>query len=470
MNGLQAVSSWLEYFHHPRSSSLGLIVATYSLGCFAAVPFSPTVVDKIGRRYPILLGGVLSIVGGILQGSALNLVMFIVARFLLGFANVFCIVAASSLIGELSHPKERAVVSGLFNTAYSLGAVVAAGVTLGTFSMSSNWGWRIPSFLQIFPGLLQVSFIWFLPESPRWLISRGRGNEAYAILVKYHAEGDEKSEFVKAEYTQIEETLEAELKIAQMNREEILSTSGMRKRMIIASFLGLFIQGSGVGLVISFLSPILDSIGIHDNWTKNIVNLARSSWSLVNGTFIALIAPRYPRRRIFLAGTVSLFVVFAAWTIASAEYSSTHNKFSAHVVLALILLHSPAYNLAFTALTFTYLIELFPFHARARGIALYQWWLRGAGFFTEFVNPIGIDLAGWKWYIVYCVWNAFQVAFVYLMFPETSGRTLEELTFLYEDERQAFRHGGVETLRQHGEAETYGTMEDSSTRTVRPDE
>ena len=130
-----------------------------------------------------------------------------------------------------------------------LGAVAAAGVTLGTFAMTSNWGWRIPSFLQVVPGLLQVIFIWFIPESPRWLVSKGRGDEAYTILVKYHAEGDETSEFVKAEYTQIVETLEAESQITQMNRKEVLSTPGMRKRVIIASFLGLFTEWCGTGLI-----------------------------------------------------------------------------------------------------------------------------------------------------------------------------------------------------------------------------
>jgi hypothetical protein len=115
--------------------------------------------------------------------------------------------------------------------------------------MTSNLGWRIPSFLQVVPSVLQVSFIWFLPESPRWLVSKGRGDEAYAILVKYHAEGDENSDFVKAEYTQIEETLEEELKTAQMNRKEVFLTPGMRKRVIIACFLGLFTQWSGAGLV-----------------------------------------------------------------------------------------------------------------------------------------------------------------------------------------------------------------------------
>ncbi|KAI9574394.1 general substrate transporter [Boletus coccyginus] len=443
-------------------------VAMYSLGSIAAIPFVPSVVDKMGRRYPILLGGVISIAGGILQGSALNFVMFIVARFLLGFANAFCLVAASSLIGELSYPKERAVMGSLLNASYSLGAIIAAGVTLETFAMTSDWGWRIPSFLQVVPSLLQVSFIWLLPESPRWLISKGRGYEAYAILVKYHAEGDENSEFVKAEYTQIKETLEAELKIAHMNRMVIFSTPGMRKRATIASFLGLSVVWSGVGLIAYFLSPILDSVGIHDNRTKNIVNLAKGSWSLVNSTFCAFIAPRYPRRRIYLASAISLFVVFTAWTIASAEYSFTHNKLSAQVVLALIFFFSPAYNLAFTTLTFTYLVELFPFHVRATGISIYHWWYRAGASLSHFVNPIGIDVVGWRWYIVYCVWNAFQVVFIHFVFPETSGRTLEELAFLFEGDQEVFRDGGVETLREHGEIETsgYGTMDDGPRRTV----
>lgn len=127
--------------------------------------------------------------------------------------------------------------------------MAAAAVTFATFAMTSNWGWRIPSYLQIVPSLLQVSFIWFIPESPRWLLSEGRRNEAYAILVKYHAEGDEDSEFVQAEYTQINETLEAELKISQINQKGALSTPGMRKRLIIAAFLGLFTQWSGTGLI-----------------------------------------------------------------------------------------------------------------------------------------------------------------------------------------------------------------------------
>ncbi|KAI9574338.1 general substrate transporter [Boletus coccyginus] len=456
INGLQAVPSWVEYYHHPRSGLLGLISAMYPLGGIVALPFVPFVVDKFGRRRSILFGSILMIIGAVLQGVALDLTMFIIARFVLGSGIVFGIVAASSLIGELSHPKERAIMGALFDCGTSIGSLTAAGVTLGTFAMPSNWGWRIPSFLQVVPSLLQVSFIWFLPESPRWLVSKGRWDEAYAILVKYHAEGDENSEFVKAEYSQIVETLQEEMKNAEMSWKEAFSTTGMRKRVIIASFLGLSTRWSGNGLTSYFLSPLLDNIGIHDDRLKNIINFAKGGWALVTGAFLALTVPRFPRRRMYLA------FLFIAWTVASAEYARTHSMVSSQIVLTLIFLHNPVYGIGFNALTYPFLVELFPFHTRARGITIYQWCGRGARFVTQFTDPIGIAAAGWKYYIVYCVWIAFEVAFVYFMFPETSGRTLEELTFLYEgDHRQeVLRDPELVRLLAQGEMDALDATED----------
>ncbi|KAG9311379.1 general substrate transporter [Chiua virens] len=301
--------------------------------------------------------------------------------------------------------------------------------------MTSNWGWRIPCLLQVVFSLLQVTFIWFLPESPRWLVAKGRGDEAYAILVKYHAEGNGNSDFVKAEYSQIENTLEAELKIAQINQRVSFSAPGMRRRIVLAAFLGLCVPWSGMDLISYYLAPILDNIGIHDYRTKHIVNIARFSWSLVTGITASLVAPQYPRRRIFLSCTIAIFFVFTAWTAASAEYSFTHSKVSALLVLALIFLYIVAYNLAFGVLPYCYLAELFPFHARAQGVSVYQWSMRSAAFVNQFANSIGMDAFGTS----HPRSSSDFVVIVYLMFPETSGRTLEELTFLYEDEQNGYR-------------------------------
>lgn len=76
-----------------------------------------------------------------------------------------------------------------------------------------------------------------------------------------------------------------------------------------------------------------------------------------------------------------------------------------------------------------YMTEMWPYALRSRGISFFQLFGRLAGFFTTFVNPIGIGNASWKYLISYCCWLGFEVVFIYFMFPETAGRTIEELTF-----------------------------------------
>ncbi|KAF7789433.1 hypothetical protein EIP86_000377 [Pleurotus ostreatoroseus] len=444
MNGLQAVDSWESYFNNPNSTILGLMSSLYSLGSIAALPFVPFVADRLGRRMSIIVGSIIMIIGAILQMAAQDFAMFVIGRFMLGLGIPFAIVAASSMIGELSYPKERAIIGSLFNASWFIGAIVAAGVTLGTFAMKSTWGWRIPSVLQICPSLLQICFIWFLPESPRWLISKGRNEEAYAILVKYHAEGDADSPFVKAEYAEIEQTLELEKENAKSGWRELVGTAGMRKRILICSFLGLATQWSGNGLTSYFLSKILDNVGIHSNLEKSQINLAMTCWGFINATLFAIYMPRLKRRTVYMLCTISLTLIFTGWTIASARYSIDGDQASSRAVIAFIFLYSPAYNCGFNALTYAFLVELFPYHVRAKGIAIFQWWGRAAGFFNQFVNPIGIANAGWKYYISYCIWLLFEVIFVYFLFPETSGRSLEELAFLFEDKIQEVQKQRVE--------------------------
>ena len=75
------------------------------------------------------------------------------------------------------------------------------------------------------------------------------------------------------------------------------------------------------------------------------------------------------------------------------------------------------------------MVEVWPYMERSRGIAVFQLFGRLAGFFTTFVNPIGLENITWKWLIVYVAWLTYEVVFVWFLFPETANRTLEELAF-----------------------------------------
>jgi len=111
---------------------------------------------------------------------------------------------------------------------------------------------------------------------------------------------DENSELVKAEFTSIEQTLEIEKAHAKRGWAEMVATPGMRRRVLVASFLALAAQWSGNGLTTYYLSQILSSVGITDNRTKNIINLGLGCWGLVNSTVLAFYATKFPRRRIYL--------------------------------------------------------------------------------------------------------------------------------------------------------------------------
>jgi hypothetical protein len=89
----------------------------------------------------------------------------------------------------------------------------------------------------------------FVPESPRWLVSKDRYDDALEILIKYHGEGDRDSILVQAEMAQIQSTIKIELEHAKQSWMDMFRTSGMRRRVIIASFLGFFTQMSGNTLI-----------------------------------------------------------------------------------------------------------------------------------------------------------------------------------------------------------------------------
>jgi len=281
--------------------------------------------------------------------------------------------------------------------------------------------------------------IFFLPESPRYLISKDRRDEAFDILSKYHAEGDRDSLFVKAEIAQIETTIHLELETAKHSWMDMIRTPSMRRRTFLAAAMGLFTQWSGNTLISFYLGKILVSLGYTDAWTKTRINLGNTAWSFINGTAIALISPRFKRRTMFLTGAIGMLVVYVSWTIAMqraevALKTGVQNKAAGIVVIFFIFFYSPWYNIGNNALAYTYMVEIFPYAERSAGISVEQFFVRTAGFFTTFINPIGMDGAGWKYLLMYIAMICCEILTIYFFYPETHGRTLEELAFLFEDE------------------------------------
>jgi MFS family permease len=225
---------------------LGILSAALPLGAVVASPFVGVVGDRWGRRFGIFLGGTIMLIGGVIQGASVHFVMFLMSRFILGTGLVFANSYAPILIGELAHPADRQVITSLYQTSWYLGAIAAAWTTFGTFSIPNNWSWRIPSLLQALPAVIQMVCVWSLPESPRWLIAKGRHEQAKKDLVRWHGNGNGQDVFVELEFKQMRNIVEAELNI-KTTWKTLIATPGNRKRLAIMIFLGIFSQWSGNG-------------------------------------------------------------------------------------------------------------------------------------------------------------------------------------------------------------------------------
>lgn len=284
--------------------------------------------------------------------------MFVIARIILGYGIPFAIVAASSLIGELAHPNERPIMTSLFNCSWFIGAIIAAGITLGTFAMPSDWSWRIPSFLQFVPSLSQLIFLPFIPESPRFLVANDRADEAAEILIKYHAEGDATSPLVQGEIAQIKATIAIELENKKMSWGQYFTTPANRKRAVLALCIGVFSQWSGNNPISFYLKKILEQVGIEDGRTQNIVNLGMTCWSLVTGLCAALLVRRFKRRSMYMLSVSGMLCVYIMLTVSSSVYASSAAKAAGIVTLVAIFSFSPFYNMGFNALTYSKLLPI----------------------------------------------------------------------------------------------------------------
>lgn len=260
MNGLQSVKAWRSYFGEPKGATLGLFNAAYPIGGLLAIPLISSVCDGFGRRAGLGVGATVCCVGAALQSGAQNLPMFVVSRGILGFGTVFLGASGAPLITEIAHPAHRATATAMFNTTYALGAIFAAWATFGTFRIDGSAAWRIPSAIQGLPSVLQLLGLWMVPESPRWLVSQDRGEEALQLLAKYHAEGDADDALVRFEYNEIEEALAYERSISKKNwiqsYLEFTRTPGNRKRLFILLWSACFAQ---VRSAIVFLTPFIVS-------------------------------------------------------------------------------------------------------------------------------------------------------------------------------------------------------------------
>ncbi|KAI8664983.1 MFS domain-containing protein [Fusarium sp. Ph1] len=448
LNGMQSLPQWQEFFGEPKGTRLGAMTFGPNGGVLISILVSSQLCDWLGRRKPIFGGSILIIVGSIIQTWSRNYGMFVASRFIIGFGLGIVSTAAPPLLSEVTYPTHRGQVVSFMMCSWPLGALIAAWVTYGTFQIQGSWAWRLPSILQATFSVAQASLVLFAPESPRWLIYKGRYKEAMDILVKWHGYGDPNSRLARFEMAEITATLEVE-KVQKRSRwAEWISTRGNWHRFFLALYIPAMLQWSGNALTSYYLAKVLNSINITDHKTQLLLNAGLQIWGFLSAVLFAMLVDKFGRRRLFLVGMTGMGCSYVIWTICSALNQETGFKHIGYAgaVLAMIFVFSLWYH-ACSPIGATYIMEVTPYSLRAKASMLYQLTGNLAGIYNAFANPVAMEAIAWKYYIVWCVAIAVHLTLIYFFFPETKGRSLEEVAEIFDGPDAAV---GTNAMKQMG--------------------
>ncbi|KAH3678925.1 hypothetical protein WICMUC_001351 [Wickerhamomyces mucosus] len=452
LNGLQSLESWQEYFHKPTGAKLGVLSCGFSIGnLIVLIAISSWISDRYGRKVPILLGQLLSIVGAVIQGSSKNYGQFFVGRLIIGLSYIGHI-GGPLLIAEIAYPTHRSIITALYSTTFYTGAIIASSITYGTLlHVTGDSAWRIPSYLQAALAVITIGFYPWLPESPRYLVNIGKSDEARRLLIKYHANDDEVlgKDLVDFELKEIETAIAYEKISKNTSFSAFFKTKNNFHRLFISVYTGIVMNFSGNALISYYLTLVLNSIGITDTKKQLQINLALSCFNWANSLFSAYLTDKIRRRPMFLISISAMLISYTIWTILSAVDIKTgyqHQSLS-NGVLAMIFLFNFGYNFAFNVLPALYASETLPYHLRGQGYSAQNFSCMAVGIFNSFVNPIAMDAIGWRYYIVYCCVLAVHLVVVYFTFVETFGYTLEEVSEL------VFKEDATEVVLNHESAD-----------------
>ncbi|KKY19262.1 putative sugar transporter [Diplodia seriata] len=432
MNGLQSLSQWKSYFNSPAGALLGTVNAAQSIGSILVLPLVGVCSDVFGRKR-VLIAGLLGVVAATaIQATSTTLAQFIVSRLVVGMAGMFVVQPAPLLIAELAYPTHRGKYTSAYWTMYYLGAILASWTTFGTEAYQGSWAWRIPTVLQAGYPLVQLAFIYWLPESPRWLIAKERAAEAERILATYHAAGDASSPLVRREVAEITSAIRLEQTSQATTWATLVATPGNRKRLFVSVCLGAFAQWNGIGVVSYYLTLVLDTIGITDPFDQTLINGLLQIFNFAAALSAAILVDRLGRRPLFLWSGVGMLLSYIVWTACSAVNNETGNKPAGIVVVVCLFTFYFHYDIAYTPLLMSYPTELWPYSLRSKGISCELLSIYVSLVIAAFVNPLGMENIGWRYYIVFCCFLVVFLAVTYVFFPETKGRSLEEVAELFD--------------------------------------
>ncbi|KAI0432236.1 general substrate transporter [Xylaria sp. FL1042] len=411
----------------------GGVIAAFQVGALIGALSCLFLSDRLGRRKTIALGAILGIIGQILQVASYSLIQFVVGRVILGFGVGEISVAVPVWLAECSSASHRGrdvITTGI---AMCLGYALSNWLDLAFYFIPhSTLEWRLPLAVSLSLSLAVISSIFFLPESPRWLVSVGKVTQATNNLaaLKNLPEDDPA---IRTEIAQIESAIEG-VAVQKASLLEMFSKDDNERlfyRFCLCFALQFFQQACGGTLISVYASTIFEeNLGLPPVVAK-VLAASALTWKFLC-SFLAFFAiDRLGRRTVFMISGTGMSLSMAALAVSSSFPSTNYGASIASAFF--IFIFNVFYPFGFLGGNFLYCTEVAPVRLRVamNSISTANHWLWN--FAVTMVTPVAIATIGYRYYIIYAIVSALIPIVVFFFYPETMNRNLELLNGVFKD-------------------------------------
>jgi sugar porter (SP) family MFS transporter len=368
--------------------------------------------DRFGRKATLLWIGILYLIGAVGSGLAPNVGIFILARVIGGLGIGISTVVAPLYISEISPPKYRGRLAGMFQFNIVFGILIAFVSNALLAGIGENaWRWMLG--VAAFPSLLYALLCFFLPESPRWLLSR-KGDRENGVRILQRIEPDAAPAEIEAQADQIMNASTEQASSAHF------WTRRLRKPILLAIFIAFFNQLSGINAILYFAPRIFELTGL----AAKAALLQSIGIGLTNlvFTFVGLwLIDRLGRRTLLFIGS---FGYIASLGLVAWAFFTEHYAIVPICIFAFIASHAIGQG----AVIWVFISEIFPNRHRAEGQSLgsFTHWIFAALLTTFFPKMVASFPPGYV-FAFFSFMMVLQLIWVKMWVPETKGVPLEQI-------------------------------------------
>ncbi|KAH8666755.1 general substrate transporter [Xylariales sp. PMI_506] len=431
LGGLQTNTNFLSVVNNPNAAALGIIVSSYNLGCLLGCGANFWCSGKFGRRQAIWFAMFFISLGAILQCSAFGVPQFVIGRIITGFGVGIDTSTVPMYQAELCKPEVRGRLVTTEVLFTGLGVTIAYFFDYGMSFTKGPIAWRLPIACQVIPAMLVSVILFGLPETPRYLMQKGRHEEAIGVMCQVYGLPPD-DERIQSEQAAIVHAIALETE-NPFQWSKILQPDRVRtRRRLFLACLALFMnQWAGINVIVFYIATVLETnVGLSKDLSLIVggfVNLAFVVGSLVP----ALGLDRIGRKKPMMFGAAGAGISMMIIAILLSFNGTEKEKVTSVASIAFFVTFMLCFGASMNAIPWCYSAEILPLNARAKGTAfavMTNWiWV----FTIVMVTPTMIASITWKTYLIFMATNLAFVPAVYYLFPETKGLTLEDIDLLF---------------------------------------